>query len=288
MKKKIIIICVILVMVLLSMVSCSAMAKVLSRTNTVNYQIKIEDMEDPSVAETVANNAVNSCARIITSFNSGSIQETVSGAGFVVTADGYVITNRHVVLLYTNPSHTKTSLEKSGDLIVPVTPSEVYVVFADGLKHQATLRDYSEKVDLAILEITDPADKTTVFSYLTLDRESELYYGQSTFTFGNPEGIGLLFCTSNIASPSMKMNKDSDIESILIDGNINHGNSGGALLDANSHVIGVVYARVEMGSSSSQTYGLGCAIKTADLIDFIQESSVKTKLNFEEYKKPTE
>ena len=284
MKKKIFIIAAILVVVLMSMVSCSAVAKLMSRTNTVNYQINIDDLEKANVAEVVASNSVNACARVIATFRSGMVEETVSGAGFVVTADGYLITNRHVVVLYANHSGTKTSMEKTTECYIPMEPNEIKVAFADDKVHKATLEDYSsdDDLDLAIIKIKNEAD--VAYQYLQIDQTSELYYGQSVYTFGNPEGIGILFCTGNVASPSLRMSATSSYESILIDGNINHGNSGGALLDSNSRVIGVVYARVEGKSSSSVTYGLGCAIKASDLINYIKSSSVASKVNYSEYK----
>lgn len=292
MKKKIVIICLLIAVVLISMVSCSTIAKVMSRSNTVNYQIDVSNLEDVSIAEVVASNSVNSCARIISTFKSGVIEESVSGAGFVITADGYMITNRHVVVIYVNASRTKSSLEKTTECYVAVEPIEIKVVFADSVIHKATLEhfiDDSAELDLALIKINE---KDTTFSYLSIDATSSLYYGQSIFTFGNPEGIGLLFCTANVATPSLKMSSSSDYESIIIDGNINHGNSGGVLLDNNSHVVGVVYARVEMGksSSSSTTYGLGCAIKSSDLVSFIKgyETSILGKtVGYTEYKPTT-
>ena len=284
MKKKILIICVLIAVVLVSMVSCSAISKFMSRTNTVNYQISIDDLEDANIAEVVASNSVNSCARIIALFRSGSLEQSVSGAGFVITADGYVITNRHVVVLYVNATRTKSSLDKTAECYIAVEPYEVKVVFTDGYVHKADLEYYVDdeaELDLAILKLRET---DVAYSYLQIDQTSELYYGQSVFSFGNPEGLGILFCTGNVATPSLRMSNLNEYESIIIDGNINHGNSGGALLDANGKVIGVVYARIEMKSSSSVTYGLGCAIKSSDLISFIKSSPIAQSVNFSEYK----
>ena len=156
MRKKIVIICVLIAVVLVSMVSCSAVAKLMSRTNTVNYQIDVSNLEDASISEVVASNSVNSCARIISTFKAGSIEESVSGAGFVITADGYVITNRHVTVLYVNGTYTKSSLEKTTECYIAVHPLEVKVVFADGVIHKADLVyfiDDASELDLAILKI---------------------------------------------------------------------------------------------------------------------------------------
>ena len=100
MKKKVFIIVGILLITVLSLASCSAMSTILHRTNTVNYQVDIRDLENPNVGTAVASNSVNSCARIVSVFTIGGKSKSVAGAGFVISADGYVITNRHVTILY--------------------------------------------------------------------------------------------------------------------------------------------------------------------------------------------
>lgn len=286
MRKKILIISVILIVVLMSMVSCSAVSKFFSNANTVNYQISVDDLEDVSIGSIVASNSVNSCARIVSYFNIGGSQHSVSGAGFIITADGYLITNRHVVVVYTkNALSSDYKLEKDSTYNYAKEPTEIRVVFADRTYVTATLCYYiddAEELDLAILKLNPITP--TVYTSLQIDKTSTLYYGQSVFTFGNPEGIGLLFTTANIANPSMPLSSEARYESIMIDGNINHGNSGGVLLDNNSRVIGVVFARVEAKSGSSPTaYGIGCAIKSADLVDFIDGSGLKSSINYSIY-----
>ena len=275
---------------LVSMVSCSAISTLLNKSNTINYQISVEDLEDQNIAEAVASNTVNSCVRIVATFTIGGETRTMSGAGFVVSTDGYVITNRHVAVVYVQSyASTSYNTEKTSVYSKAVPANEIKVVFKDNEYFTADLSyfvDEEDAYDLAILKMKNTG--AIVFNNLSIDQTSELYYGQSVFTFGNPEGMGLLFTTANIASPNMKLSSSSDYESIIIDGNINHGNSGGALLDNKSHVVGVVFARVESKSgSNTNAYGLGCAIKAKDLISFIKTSSVADKVNFSEYVPPT-
>ncbi len=286
MKKKILIISALLVVVLLSMVSCSAISALINRSNTVNYQISIDDLEDANVGSVVASNSVNACARIVSTFTIAGEQKTVSGAGFMITTDGYVITNRHVVVLYVKSLLSSDySMEKSSTYSIAVKPTEIKVVFVDKTYDTAELVDFRDEIgelDLALLKTNNTRGVT--YDRLQIDATSELYYGQSVFTFGNPEGIGLLFTTGNIASPSMALSTDAKYEAIMIDGNINHGNSGGVLLNGESRVIGVVFARVESKSgSNTNAYGLGCAIKASDLIDFIKGTTDYSKINYSEY-----
>ena len=290
MKKKIVLIVGILIVVLLSMVSCSAISTMLNRSNTVNYQVDIRDLENANVGTAVASNSIKSCVRIVSTFNVAGDLRTVSGAGFVITTDGYVITNRHVVVQYVSSyMSTSTNMEKTSTYNKALEPTEIKVVFADNTYYIADLEYYLDvegEIDLAILKMKDTG--AIVFDRLQVDRTSTLYYGQSVFTFGNPEGMGLLFTTANIANPSMKLSTDGKYEFIMLDGNINHGNSGGVLLDGNSKVIGVVFARVESkAGSNTNAYGIGCAIKSKDLIDFIKSSTVAASLNYSEYTPPT-
>ena len=290
MKKKIILIVGILIVVLLSMASCSAISTLLNRSNTVNYQVDIRDLENPNVGTAVASNSINSCVRIVSTFNFSGDTRTVSGAGFVVTTDGYVITNRHVVVQYVaSYGSSTTSMEKTSTFNKAKTPTEIKVVFADNTYYLADLCyfiDEEGEIDLAILKMKDTG--AVVFDRLQIDQTSQIYYGQSAYTFGNPEGIGLLFTSVNVANPSMKMSSDGLYEYIMLDGNINHGNSGGVLLDGNSKVIGVVFARVESkAGSNTNAYGIGCAIKSKDLINFIKGSTEASSLNYSEYKPET-
>ncbi|MCR4874380.1 MAG: serine protease [Clostridia bacterium] len=291
MNKKILIIVAILVVVLISMVSCSAISTLLNKSNTVNYQISIDDLEAANVGTVVASNSIKSCVRIISTYSFGGETRTISGAGFVVSTDGYIITNRHVVVLYVQSLLSSSySLDKNSTYKTAVEPTEIKVIFADDTYYNADVSyfiDEEGEIDLAILKLKNTG--ATVFDNLQIDQTTELYYGQSVFTFGNPEGIGLLFTSANIASPSMKMSSTSKYESIMLDGNINHGNSGGVLLNGNSKVIGVVFARVESkAGSNTNAYGLGCAIKSSDLIKFIKGSTVAASLNYSEYKPATE
>ena len=290
MKKKVLLIIGIIAVVMLSMVSCSALSTLLNRSNTVNYQVDIRDLENANVGSAVASNSIKSCVRIQSTFSVGGSVRTVSGAGFVVTTDGYVITNRHVVVQYTAGATGSTmNMEKTSTYNTAKMPTEIKVIFADDTYYRAELCyfiDEEDELDLAILKMKDTG--AIVFDRLQIDQTSTIYYGQSVFTFGNPEGMGLLFTSANVANPSMPMSATDHYEYIMLDGNINHGNSGGVLLDGNSKVVGVVFARVESkAGSNTNAYGIGIAIKSSDLINFIRNSTESASLNYSEYKPTT-
>ena len=287
MKKKIFIIVGILLISLVSLASCSAMSTILHRTNTVNYQVDIRDLENPNVGTAVASNTVNSCARIVSYFKIGGQTKAISGSGFIISTDGYVITNRHVVVQYvTSLVSTSSSDEKSASTPIDVEPEQIRVIFSDDTYYEADIAHFDNVIggiDLALLKMKNTG--ATVFDPLSIDQTSQIYYGQTAFTFGNPEGIGLLFTTVNVANPSMKLSSDGIYEFIMLDGNINHGNSGGVLLDGNSKVIGVIFARVESkAGSNTNAYGIGCAIKSKDLISFIKTYDDYLSIAYDEYK----
>jgi putative serine protease PepD len=177
-------------------------------------------------------------------------QGTATGSGFVVSADGKIITNEHVV---DGAQQVSVKLGTSNKA-QPAT-----VLAADASK------------DLALLKI-DTGGKS--LHPLTLADSSKLQVGQTAYAIGNPFGLDHTF-TSGIVSAL-----DRDIQApdgtpiknvVQTDAAINPGNSGGALLDANGHVIGV-NSQIASGNSSggdSGNVGIGFAIPSNMVADFI-------------------
>ena len=86
----------------------------------------------------------------------------------------------------------------------------------------------------------------------------------------------MLFAKATIANPSLSVTGkvDEPYNSIYIDSNINHGNSGGALINADSKVIGVVYGRIESTTDPNNVYGLGTAIPSDVVMKYLDDHSV--------------
>ena len=139
----------------------------------------------------------------------------------------------------------------------------------------ADLVGYSNDADLALLKIRNYADFTGSASFepVKLSSSSDLFYGDKVYTIGNPEDLGLILTELMVSSPAIKVSSDDSFSSIILDGTINHGNSGGALFDKYGNVVGVVYARIE--GSNSDAYGIGCAIPLDTLKEFLDEARVK-------------
>ncbi len=167
-----------------------------------------------------------------TSFAGG---QAAQGSGFVFDGEGHVITNQHVV--------------EGAD--------EINVRFASGAIHPAELVGTDRSTDLAVIKVDAPA---SVFEPVRLGDSSAVLVGHPVVALGSPFGLeGTI--TSGIVSalhrPMTAPNGFTINDSIQTDAAINHGNSGGPLLDSSGRVIGV-NAQIESDGGGSD--GVGFAI----------------------------
>lgn len=158
-------------------------------------------------------------------------QQTAGGSGFIVSADGYIVTNNHVI---------KDS-------------TKVTVTLNDGREFDAVVKGSDSRTDLAVLKIE--ADN---LPFLTFGDSDNLRAGDMVFAVGNPFGLeGTI--TQGIVSA--KGRQDLGIATyedfIQTDAAINPGNSGGPLLNVRGEVIGVNTA---IYSRSGGYMGIGLAI----------------------------
>lgn len=189
-----------------------------------------------SVAASVADSVVTIEAK---SDEAGS-----QGSGVIIDGRGYVVTNNHVISeAATNPSQWKMS-----------------VVFNDGKSVPANLVGRDPKTDLAVLKV-DNVDNLTV---ARLGNSDDVVVGEEVIAAGAPLGLRSTV-TSGIVSalhrpvPLSGDGSDTDtvIDAIQTDASINHGNSGGPLINMESQVIGINTAGKSLSDSAS---GLGFAI----------------------------
>jgi serine protease Do len=142
-------------------------------------------------------------------------RESGAGSGFVISEDGYVVTNNHVV--------------EGSDKIV--------VVFEDGTELEAKLVGRDPKTDLALVKIEGQK-----FSVAPLGDSDAARVGEWVMAIGNPLGLDHTV-TVGILSAKGRRNispSDSRYDDFLqTDASINPGNSGGPLIDVNGHVIGI-------------------------------------------------
>lgn len=181
--------------------------------------------------------------------------ETVSddmgmqGSGVVIDGKGYIVTNNHVISeAAQNPSKFKTT-----------------VVFNDGKEVLANLVGRDPKTDLAVLKV-DNVDNLTV---ARLGDSDKVRVGDEVIAAGAPLGLrstvthGII---SAVHRPVPLSGDDSDtdtvIDAVQTDASINHGNSGGALIDMDSQLIGINTAGKSLSDSAS---GLGFAIPVNEM-----------------------
>lgn len=171
-----------------------------------------------------------------------------SGSGVVVDAHGYIVTNNHVVY----------SLAKEPNKFV------MSVIFNDGTRVPANLVGRDPKTDVAVIKVNNVDDLTVA----RLGNSDKLAVGDQVIAVGAPLGLrntvthGIVsalhrpFAISGDAAGGT--DTDTVIDAIQTDAPINHGNSGGALINMNSEVIGINTAGESPGDTGS--IGLNFAI----------------------------
>jgi serine protease Do len=137
------------------------------------------------------------------------------GSGFFISADGFVVTNDHVI-------------RKASDDGISVTTQ-------DGKTYPARLIQTDPVRDLALVKV---AAKET-FSFIRLDDLSPNLLGQSVFAIGNPHGLGMSV-SRGILSARARTLPGKDVADLLqTDAAINPGNSGGPMVDLSGKLVGV-------------------------------------------------
>jgi S1-C subfamily serine protease len=180
----------------------------------------------------------------VVTIQSVSDQEGMQGSGFVVDGRGYIVTNNHVISeAANNPSQFKTT-----------------VVFNDGKEVPAHLVGRDPKTDLAVLKV----DNVNNLSVAKLGDSDKVRVGDEVLAAGAPLGLRSTVTHGIISAlhrpiPLSGEGSDTDtvIDGVQTDASINHGNSGGPLIDMDSQVIGINTAGKSLSDSAS---GLGFAI----------------------------
>lgn len=169
------------------------------------------------------------------------------GTGIIVSSDGYIVTNSHVI----------------GD---SKTAYKYQVINNDGKKYTANVVGYDTRTDLAVLKIKGKNLKPVHFV-----KKSHLQVGEDIIAVGNPGGLDFQnSLTKGIVSAKDRTLDDSTVSYIQTDAAVNPGNSGGPLCNLYGEVIGITTAKI-----NSATYeGMGFAIST-DTVETIVNNIIK-------------
>jgi putative serine protease PepD len=160
---------------------------------------------------------------------------SAEGTGFVYDADGNILTNQHVV---------------SG-------ASAVRVKFSDGSTYKATVVGADPSTDVAVLHVDAPASK---LHPLTLADSSRVSVGDGVVAIGNPFGLDGTVTSGIVSAVGREISApdDTPIENaIQTDAAINHGNSGGPLLNLQGQVVGITS---QIQSEGGGNDGVGFAV----------------------------
>ena len=178
-----------------------------------------------------------------------TVTNAAAGSGFVITEDGYILTNYHVI---------------DG-------ASAITVAFVDGKTYPATFIGGEEANDIAVIKI-EAQDLTPV----VIGKSGDMLVGEQVTAIGNPLGELTFSETTGIISAmdrTITMSDGRQMNMIQTDCAINSGNSGGPLFNSHGEVIGIVSAKYSSGSSSASASveGLGFAIPMDDVADMVNE-----------------
>lgn len=177
--------------------------------------------------------------------------QSALGSGVIVSPDGVIVTNTHVV--------------KVG------ATSEIRVVLADRREFDARIVLQDEKTDIAILRIDGGDGK---FPSLQFEDSDNLEVGDLVLAIGNPFGVGQTVTSGIVSALGRSEIGRADIQSyIQTDAAINPGNSGGALVDMSGRLIGINTA---IYSGSGGSHGVGFAIPS-NLVRLYVDSALSGK-----------
>jgi serine protease Do/serine protease DegQ len=171
------------------------------------------------------------------------------GSGVIVSSDGYILTNNHVV----------------------ADADELTVVLSDGRKYTAKVVGADPKTDIAVVKI-----EATGLPVITFADSDKLRVGDVVFAVGNPLGVGETVTMGIVSAKSRDVGILDDVggyeDFIQTDAAINMGNSGGALVDAKGRFVGINSAIV---SPSRGNIGIGFAVPVNMAAD-VMKSLIET------------
>lgn len=182
------------------------------------------EMTASEIYAAYVNSTVGITTSITTNYFGHQTTSAASGSGFIITQDGYVVTNYHVI---------------EGATAITVTTY-------DNVAYEAALIGYDESNDLAVLKV-DAEGLTPV----VIGESNNLNVGDSVLAIGNPLGELTFSLTTGVVSAlnrEVTLSSSVTMDLIQTDCAINSGNSGGALFNMYGEVIGITNAKYSSSS----------------------------------------
>ena len=200
----------------------------------------------PSVVGITVNYSINSVF--------GQSEASATGSGIILTNDGYIVTNNHVISSESSSSYYQ----------ITEATSIVVKLYNDSTEYKATVIGTDSYTDLAIIKIE--ADNLVA---ATLGDSTNLKVGEFVMAIGNPLGLDTTV-TSGIVSALDREVEDEDgniYTTVQTDAAINSGNSGGALVNSQGQVVGIN----SMKLSGNDIEGIGFAIPISSATNIINQ-----------------
>jgi S1-C subfamily serine protease len=223
---------------------------VLDDGTTVVRQVTVEGSEPVAASDLPATAIYDRSAKgvveIAASGAGGIGSQSAQGSGFVYDQDGHVVTNQHVV----------------------AGASSISVSFWNGVEREATLVGTDPSTDLAVIRVNAPR---SLLAPLALADSSAVHVGDPVLAFGSPFGLEGTVTAGIVSALHREMTAPNNFtitDTIQTDAAINHGNSGGPLLDRRGRVIGV-NAQIESESGGSD--GVGFAIPSNTVRSIVRQ-----------------
>jgi putative serine protease PepD len=176
----------------------------------------------------------------------GSPSSQAQGSGFVSDSSGHVVTNDHVV----------------------ANASVISVMFSDGSKYTAKVVGTDPSSDLAVLKVSAPSSK---LHPLTLGDSTKLAVGDGVVAIGSPFGLDETVTTGIVSALNRDISSTNNFTisgAIQTDAAINHGNSGGPLLNMAGQVIGI---NTQIESESGGNVGVGFAVPSSTIASVVSK-----------------
>ncbi len=183
-----------------------------------------------------------------TPFGPQSRSGEATGSGFVISQDGYIVTNQHVV----------------------AGAREVSVAVGDGAEQQAEVVGQDASTDIALLKVDTSGTELPV---LSLGDSDAVRVGDATVAIGNPFGLDRTLTTGVVSALARTIQAPDGyaISGVLqTDAALNPGNSGGPLLDAQGSVIGV-NSQIETSGTTAANTGVGFAVPASTVERVVEQ-----------------
>ena len=198
-------------------------------TQTTLDVVNLSDFSDTSIS--VAQKVLPSIVGITVNYNVssvfGSSTAQATGSGIIISEDGYILTNNHVI-----------SSESSSSSYYAITEATGITVnlYNDSTEYTATIVGTDSYTDLAVIKID-----ATGLTPATLGNSDNVQVGEFVMAVGNPLGMQSSVTSGIVSAVNREVTTDdgTTYTAIQTDAAINSGNSGGALVNANGEVIGI-------------------------------------------------